>query len=450
MTNSTGRRFLGLNPEAGVSVRNLLTFYFACLATIMFASFIPQSQPFLLTEFLGIEQERHGMVSGLLNFWAEITIIIAVAVFGPLSDRFGRRPVTAFGFIIMSAGIALYPHARDIQELLFVRLFYSVGLAAVTTTIVALIADYVQDESRGRATGLQGVMNGIGAMISVFLLLQIPAILQNGGASAQEAGIQTYTVVAIIAFLTGILMLAGLKNGTARSSSEHSESILAIASNGLRAARDPGIALAYGASFVARGNLMIVGTFFTLWVTNHGTAEMGLSRADALAKAGMIVGIAQGCALLGAPLFGILADRIDRVKALTISLAVSAVGYGSTFFITDPFAPGMILCAVLIGLGEISCVITSGVLVAQQAPKAHRGAVIGFFTLSGAVGILVASVVGGYLFDHWRPSGPFVFFAGVAVLVMGWSILTGKSVQPLAEASANGPAQSAAESPAGA
>ncbi|GAA5525444.1 magnetosome protein MamZ [Microbulbifer aestuariivivens] len=422
MANPQARRILGLQVADGVSGTNILTFYFACLATIMFASFIPQSQPFLLTEFLGIPQERHGVVSGLLNFWAEIAIIIAVAIFGPLSDRFGRRPITGFGFLVMSAGIALYPHARDITELLVVRLAYAVGLAAVTTTIVALVADYIKDESRGKATGLQGVMNGVGAMICVFLLLQLPAILQNGGATAQEAGIQTYSMVAAVAFISGVLMLFGLKPG-GQAPGEHSESLLNITRNGLRAARDPLIALAYGASFVARGNLMIVGTFFTLWVTNYGTTEMGMSRADALARAGMIVGIAQGCALLTAPLFGILADRIPRIRALAIALLVSAIGYGSTFFIHDPFTTGMIVCAALIGLGEIGCIITSGVLVAQQAPEAHRGAVIGFFTLSGAVGILVASVIGGYLFDVWRPSGPFVFFSIVATLVLLWAIL---------------------------
>ena len=422
MANHQERRIFGLQLENNVSGTNLLTFYFACLATIMFASFIPQSQPFLLTEFLGIPPERHGMVSGLLNFWAEIAIIIAVAIFGPLSDRFGRRPITGFGFVVMSAGIALYPHARDVTELLFVRLAYAVGLAAVTTTIVALVADYVRNESRGRATGLQGVMNGVGAMICVFFLLQLPAILQNNGATAHEAGIQTYSLVALVSLITGILMLIGLKPG-ARTQSEHSESLLSITRNGLRAARDPGIALAYGASFVARGNLMIVGTFFTLWVTNYGTAEMGMSRADALARAGMIVGIAQGCALLGAPVFGILADKITRIRALIIALLISAIGYGSTLFITDPFTTGMIVCAALIGLGEIGCIITSGVLVTQQAPESHRGAVIGFFTLSGAVGILVASVVGGYLFDAWRASGPFVFFGGVALLVLIWAIV---------------------------
>ncbi|WGL16825.1 MFS transporter [Microbulbifer bruguierae] len=445
MSQHTGHRFLGIDLNPAVSGGNLLTFYFSCFATIMFASFIPQGQPFLLTEFLGIEQERHGVVSGLLNFWSEIVIIVAVAIFGPLSDRLGRRPVTGFGFLVMAAGIALYPHADTLNELLAFRLIYSVGLAAITTCIVTLIGDYAANASRGRATGLQGVMNGFGAMVSVFFLLQLPAIFQNTGATAKEAGLWTYTLVAVVAAITGIIMFFGLKKGTgAGAESEHSESLWQITRAGLRAGRDPAISLAYGASFVARGNLMIVGTFFTLWVTNYGTSELGMNRADALARAGMIVGIAQGCALLGAPVFGILADKINRIVALRIALLVSAIGYGSTLFIHDPFSPAMILCAVLIGLGEISCIITSGVLINQQAPERQRGAVIGFFTLSGAVGILVASVIGGYLFDTWRPSGPFVFFSAVALAVFTWAMLirrdkgTTESAAPISSSSPSG------------
>ena len=52
---------------------------------------------------------------------------------------------------------------------------------------------------------------------------------------------------------------------------------------GYSAARDPKIALAYGASFIARGNLAIVGTFLALWGANFGTEELGMDRAAALA-----------------------------------------------------------------------------------------------------------------------------------------------------------------------
>ena len=434
MTSITGARsFLGIQLNDDVSTNNMLTFYFACLCSIMLASFIPQSQPFILTEYLNIPKENHGVVSGMLNFWAEIVIILSVAIAGPLSDRLGRKLVTAFGFLLMSGGTFLYPYADSLNSLLAYRLLYSVGIAAVSAMVVTLVADYAVDKSRGKATGLLGVMNGIGAMITVFLLLRLPALFQQQGMTAQEAGYQTYALVAGITLLTGVLMLVGLKPHKKELNTQH-ESFIESAKTGVRAARDPGVALAYGASFLARGNLMIVGTFFTLWITNYGTSVLDLSRADALAKAGAIVGIAQGCALLTAPIFGWLSDKLNRVHALMIALFISAIGYGSTYFIDNPFGTGMIFCAILIGLGEIGCIITSGVLIAQQTPAKMRGAAIGFFTMSGAVGILIASVAGGYLYDLWRPSGPFVFFGIIALLVFIWATLVRHKVVPLAEA----------------
>jgi len=71
----------------------------------------------------------------------------------------------------------------------------------------------------------------------------------------------------------------------------------------------------------------------------------------------------------------------------------------------------------------VGCIITSGVLIAEQAPDRLRGSVVGVFTFTGAVGILVASVVGGYLFDHWMKAGPFVFFGLISALVLVWTLV---------------------------
>ena len=56
---------------------------------------------------------------------------------------------------------------------------------------------------------------------------------------------------------------------------------------------------------------------------------------------------------------------------------------------------------VLIGMGQVSGVITSQVLIQQQAPAAQRGSIIGLFGLAGAVGILFCSYLGGMLFDDF-------------------------------------------------
>jgi predicted MFS family arabinose efflux permease len=61
-------------------------------------------------------------------------------------------------------------------------------------------------------------------------------------------------------------------------------------------------------------------------------------------------------------------------------------------------------------------------MVGQQAPAARRGAVIGFFGVSGAIGILVGTAGGGWLYRSVGPSAPFVLFGVMNLLVFIWSL----------------------------
>jgi sugar phosphate permease len=56
-------------------------------------------------------------------------------------------------------------------------------------------------------------------------------------------------------------------------------------------------------------------------------------------------------------------------------------------------------------------VVSSQILVAQEAPEGVRGSVSGFFGICASVGILVATKLGGYMFDAWTESSPFLLFA---------------------------------------
>lgn len=400
---------------------HLGSFYLACVMGILLSSFAPQMQPLLLSEFLNLPESEHGTISGNITFWGEIAIILSLGIWGPLSDRWGRRPIMAFGFAIMAVGIWLYPRAEDYQGLLIARLIFAVGIAAYTSMAFTVISDYVHDGDRGKASGWLGVSNGIGAMITVFILLRLPAIFEDQGMSVQDAGILTYNIVAAATLIVAAWMWFGLKRD--RHINTDTDSVMTKAKKGLAASKEPGTLLAYGAAFVSRGNLAIVGTFFTLWLANYGSEVAGLSRSEALAQAGMVLGIAQTAVLFGAPFFGVLTDKLNRVTALSITLAISVIGYGGTYFIEDPLSTGMIVCAIFIGLGEVGCIITSGVLIAQQAEPSIRGSVIGFFNICGAIGILVASKVGGHLFDGWTEAGPFVLFAAFAGLVLIWSLI---------------------------
>ena len=419
---TTDRSFLGLLPSSGTTIRHMLGFYLACYAAIMLASFVPQTQPFLLEEVLRLDSSRQGVVSGNLNFAGEIVIILTVGLWGALSDHIGCRLVTAAGFLLAAAGLLLYGTANSISGLLLARVVYATGIAAVSTMLITLMADYFDDSSRGKATGLLGVMNGLGAMTAALLLLQLPAIFQARGMVAESAAQATYGTMTVVALLIAVAMYLGLRKDTA-TAREQRAPLLQRLREGFAEARQQAIALAYAASFLARGNLAVVGTFFTLWASVYGTTTLGLSAAEAVARGGTVLAASYAASLLSAPLFGWLADRVDRVSALAVALLISAVGYSGAWLLENPFSPASVICLIVIGMAEVGCIITSGVLIAERAPGRIRGSVIGVFTLSGAVGILIASVVGGYLFDHWRMAGPFIFFGLLAALVFGWAVL---------------------------
>lgn len=413
------QRFWGVELAPGITRRNMAVFYGACLVGLSAFTFIAAAQSTLL-ELLGVAEDDKGSVSGHLGVAAEIVLIVAVGVYGSLSDRIGRRPVFVVGFVIVAVGLLLAPFAGSVFALGAFRVVFALGAAAVTAMISTVVSDFAVEKDRGKAAGLLGVMNGVGAVLTVFVLIQLPNAFEGAGLSEVDAARAAYAVVALLC-LGMALWLWRCLPGASVGQRETTPPLAALLKEGLQAGRDPGIALAYAAAFVSRGNLAVVGTFFALWLQDFGTQERGLSSNEALAKAGIVIGVAQSCALLAAPVIGWLTDKMTRVDALLLCCAISAVGYSSTLLVDDPLGGGMYAAAVLIGIGEVGGVIASIVLIGQQARPAIRGSVVGVFSAFGAVGILTALEVGGLLYDSWRPAAPFALFGAfsAAVVVVG-------------------------------
>ena len=89
-----------------------------------------------------------------------------------------------------------------------------------------------------------------------------------------------------------------------------------------------------------------------------------------------------------------------------------------TMFVNDPAAASAIPVFVLLGIGQISAFLGSQTLIGQEAPESKRGSVVGVFNTCGAIGILVASGIGGRLFDAVGPSAPFVLVGAFNGLVL--------------------------------
>jgi MFS family permease len=127
-------------------------------------------------------------------------------------------------------------------------------------------------------------------------------------------------------------------------------------------------------------------------------------------------------ALVGALLMGFISDKISKVTAVSLASGLATIVYLAIFFVDDPTADWVWGLMFMMGIAEISAFVSSQALVGQQAPANRRGAVIGFFGTAGAVGILVGSGGGGWLFKHYGPASPFILFGVLNLLVFIWSL----------------------------
>ncbi|MEO8225696.1 MAG: MFS transporter, partial [Gammaproteobacteria bacterium] len=134
-----------------------------------------------------------------------------------------------------------------------------------------------------------------------------------------------------------------------------------------------------------------------------------------------------GASLLWAPVAGVFIDRYNRLACVCVALLIAGIGYVLLGFQEHPFGPLGYFGAVLVGIGQMSVILTVTGLLGQETPIDVRGSVIGFAGLCGAVGILATSLAGGYVYK-WMISGPIILtgIANLAVFILAiWVWLKG-------------------------
>ena len=407
--------FIGLQP--GISAKHMWVLMYAAFVSIALATFDAFGTPYVLSESIGIPIETQGAVVGRLNVYTEIILLAVFTPFGVLSDRFGRRIIYAFGFVSLGLSYALFPYAESVTELALIRVFYSLGLAGVTGMIATVIADYVIPEHRGRMVGLTGMFNGLGIVCSALLLAKLPNILVARGFDTYTAGQYTLFTVAGICLLSALIVGRGLKSGVPPEVSERQAPRELFTSAFRSAAENPRIAVAYASAFVARGDLVVVGTFLVLWGKVAAVGD-GMDTAAAIDAGRIPFVIAQSAALLGAVGAILLIDRVNRMTALACCMALAALAYSLLLFVDDPLDRANIPFFLLLGIGQVAAFLGSTTLIGKEAPAEKRGAIIGAFSVFGALGILIMSGVGGTLFDRIDPRAPFIVLGFMNFVVM--------------------------------
>ncbi|WP_373507349.1 MFS transporter [Thiocapsa sp.] len=392
------------------------TFLVAAFFSIGLMIFISIGQTYILNEHLGVPESKQGAVSGNLVFLTEIVTLLLFLPAGVLMDRIGRRGVYAAGFLILALTYVLYPFAESVESLYLYRILYAIGVVAVAGGLSTVLADYPAERSRGKLVAIVGVLSGLGVVLISQGLGSLPKVFSGAGFDGVAAGRLTHFIVAGLAVAVALLLMWGLKPGVPVRLQDR-PSVRELLVGGFAHGRNPRILLAYASAFIARGDQSVNAIFLVLWGTLAARAA-GIESASAVMSGTLIFVMAQIAALVWAPILGPVLDRIDRVTGLAICMALAALGNLSLLALEDPLSTYGPVFFILLGIGQISVFLGGQSLIGQEAPAGQRGSVLGAFNVAGAIGILLITPVGGYLFDRLDPRAPFVVVGVINVMLV--------------------------------
>jgi MFS family permease len=129
--------------------------------------------------------------------WALLHVVkmMSAVIGGAASDRFGRRPLIATGWIIYAMVYVGFALSASIVALVGWFLVYGVYYGCSEGTERALVADFALPSQKGTAFGVYNAVSGVGALISsvVFGL-----IWKNFGASVAFASGAGFAILAAL------------------------------------------------------------------------------------------------------------------------------------------------------------------------------------------------------------------------------------------------------------
>jgi len=416
----------------GVSKTNFLSICYGALTTIGLLTFISYSTNYVLLENLAYERSQIGTIVGNLQVIAEIVLLAIFLPIGLIADKIGRRQVYSFGMLTMGLAYFLYPLATGIAELTVYRVIYAIGMGTATGMLGTVTADYPQNHTRGKMIAVTGILNATGVIIVSLFFARLPKTFADMGFDQITAGKYSMWIVAATCVITAVVVALGLQKGTPTEEQKKIPYLKQIKA-GLAEGRKPRIQLVYASAFVARADLVIIGTFLVLWGTMAGK-DMGMTTAEAQSAARIVFVTSSMSALVASPIIGYLIDKVDRIKAVSFCMAIAAAGYLSMFFINDVLSPDVKPLFVLLGVGHQCAFFAATTLLGQEAPKMKRGAIVGVFNLAGAAGILISTGIGGKIYDVIGPYAPFVLIGFCNIAVSLFAIYVSKTSPDVKEA----------------
>jgi MFS family permease len=373
-------------PFAGLT-RNTLLLAISSLFSDIATEMLYPVLPVFLTQTLGAS----GSVVGLIEGVATATQNIVQGLSGAVSDKLRRRkPVALVGFATAALAKPLIGLAPIWPMVLGARFLDRLGTGVRSAPRDALIAASVDEAHRGKAFGLEGAGDNAGAFIGPLVAVLLLTLWPG-----------SYRPIFFLAVIPGLLAMLMVLLVKEKRDGEHAEVKLDAA-----LPRFPKAYLRYLAVAALFGLGNSSNAFLILQ-----TRAIGASLTQTIL---IYAGYNLVAALASYPV-GALSDRLGRRSLLALAYAVFALSYlGFALSRNAVVIAGLFL---LYGLFQGAFRAAGKALAVDLAPAGLRASGIGWYGTAVGLSGLIASLVGGLLWD--RVGHAAVFAYGVAFAVVG-------------------------------
>ena len=312
--------------------------------------------------------------------------------FGMASDRFGRKPVIVFGLLLFALGSFVAAWAPDMHWMIVGRVLQGTG--AISAAVTALAADLTREEQRTKVMAMIGSSIGL-----VFALSLVGAPLLYGW-----IGMGGLFVLTGLLALGALGLLARLPSPP-RPDTQARLPLREVLTNGALLKLNFGI----GVLHVIQMAMFVV--------LPHALVVRGALPAPEHWKVYLPAVLASFVVMVPAI---IAAEKRDKMRPVFLSaIALAALVQGGLYFLGDSlWWLGLWLLLFFVAFNILEATLPS--LVSRTAPPAAKGAALGVYNTTQAVGLFIGGAMGGVIAQHF---GDNAVFSACALLAVCWMIV---------------------------